>query len=105
MPLVGLRFHACQAPPSRQLLAVQRERERARRERRPGIAVRLPGAAVPKQHDARPVVARCDHALVIGVVQAMVTDLDGEPALARDEARAARDRPTLQDAANSSRKS
>ena len=57
------------------------------------IALRRPGAAVPDHHRAAAVLALRDGALEVVVFDRMILDVDGEPLVARHEARAARHRP------------
>ena len=77
---------------------VQAELELAGGIVRPRVADRLPGAPVPEHDRAAAILALGDGALERAVVERMVLDMDGEPALGRVQARALRHRPALQHA-------
>src|SRR6185369_6977796 len=63
-----------------------------------GIVLRRPVPAVPDQHRAPAVFALWNGPFEGVVFDRVVLDLHRKPLLARDEARATRDRPTLHDA-------
>ena len=64
-----------------------------------GIALRRPGALVPEHDGACPILSVGNGAFEAAIVEGMILHMHGEALLARHEARAARDGPALQDAA------
>src|SRR5678815_3067206 len=80
-------------PATVKLLAAQRELELALPVTGLGVADRLPFAAIPQQHGARPVLLRSDHALEVAVLERMVLDVHREALVRRIEAWAFGDRP------------
>src|SRR5580693_3540216 len=81
-----------------QLLPMKLEFEMALGEALVRIEDRRPCAPIPDEHRAAAVFALRDRAFERTIVERMVLDLDREPLLAGDEARAAGHRPALQDA-------
>src|SRR5262249_34791520 len=86
---------AHQVPGAVKLLAVEGERELAFVEPPVRVILRLPRAAIPDHHGAAAVLALGDRAFERVVLGRVVLHLHGEPLLARNEARAARDGPAL----------
>src|SRR6478609_3339483 len=61
-----------------------------------GVAIGLPGAAIPNHHCAAPVFAGWDAALEAAVLERMIFGLDGQALHARVERRALGDSPAEQ---------
>ena len=88
LPFARALAHAHQMPVALELLAVQFEIEMALLHALVRIVFRRPGAAVPDHHGAAAVLALRDGAFEFVVFDRMILDVDGEPLVARHEARA-----------------
>src|SRR5262245_5166534 len=85
-------------PPSRELLALERELQRAGTVGLVRITDGLPGAAIPQQDGAAAVLSLGNDALEVAVVEGVILDVHRQPFVPRIEAWPLRDRPALQDA-------
>jgi len=87
--------HADEMPLAVELLALERERQAALLQAGVRIAVGKPAPTVPDHDGAPAIFALGDGAFEFVVLDGVILDMDGEPLLARDQARAAGDRPAL----------
>src|ERR1700757_4661947 len=96
--LARLAVHPHEVPAPVQLLAVKLELEMALLQAPVRISDRRPRAIVPDDDRAAAILALGDRALKISIFEGMILDRDRKAFFARIEARAAGDRPALQDA-------
>src|SRR5215831_15053810 len=87
-----------ECPASMELLAIQRELQRACAIGLVRVADRLPGAAIPDKHSAAAVLALGDDALEVAVLDRVILDVHGQPLVRGIEARPLGDRPALENA-------
>ena len=90
--------HAHEHPLALEPLAVQAELEVALGIALVRVGQRLPAPGVPEHHRAAAILALRDRPLEVAIVEGVVLDMNGEPALAGVEARALRHGPALEHA-------
>src|SRR6185295_17523561 len=98
LALAGSTSSAHQMKAAAQLLALQLEVDAPAAQRVLGVALRLPGAAIPEQHRAAAVLSLRDHAFKIAVLERVILGLHGQAFHARIEARPLRHGPAQEHA-------